>query len=88
MRRMEMLIGGVLLLSGILAGCGTEAKEAHTIGAPTKTVEQVKEWPKGVEPTGGGFRLVDMPAQAKENLVETSKEAEPAQSYFHAIQRR
>jgi len=90
MRRMmgSLVMGLVLLLGGILAGCGTEAKEAQTIGPPTKTVEQVKEWPKGLEPAGGGIRLVDMPTQAKGNLVEASKEAEPAQSYFQAIQRR
>lgn len=78
----------LLLLAGSLAGCGTEAKEAQTVGPPTKTVEQVKEWPQGLEPTGGGIRLVDMPAEAQRNLVEASKEAEPAQSYFRTLERR
>ncbi|MFQ5801353.1 MAG: hypothetical protein ACE5JQ_00475 [Candidatus Methylomirabilales bacterium] len=81
------LVGLVLLLGGLLVGCGRETKEAHTVGAPTKTVGQLKEWPQGFEPGGGGFREVDMPPAARKNVVEASREAEGSQSYFGALRR-
>lgn len=77
-------IGLGLVLGGLLAGCGTEATEGH-VGAPTQTVGQVREWPPGLEPTGGGFRPVDMPARAKKNLVEASAEAEGSRAYFETV---
>ncbi len=73
-----------LILGGLLASCGTE-NAVHTIGAPTKTVGQLKEWPEGLVPTGGGFRPVDMPSRARRNLVEASPDAPGSQDYFQTL---
>jgi hypothetical protein len=86
-KRGESWLGLTLVLVGLLAGCGGETTEGH-IGAPTQTVGQLKEWPPGLDPTGGGFRLVDMPAQAKKNLVEASPEAEGSRAYFETLAHR
>lgn len=79
-------LGLVLILGGLLAGCGGETKEGH-IGAPTKTVGQIQEWPQGVDPGGGGFRHVDMPAEAKRNVIEASPGSAGSQDYFHTLGR-
>lgn len=76
------------LILGLVAGCGEGAKGKHTIGAPTKTVEQMKEWPEGLGPAGGGFRPVDMPAKARKNVVEASPEAVGSQNYFETLGRQ
>jgi hypothetical protein len=80
-------LGLILVFGGLLAGCGGETGEGR-IGAPTQTVRQLKEWPQGLEPTGGGFRTVDMPAQAKKNLVEASPEAEGSRTYFETLRQQ
>lgn len=79
--------GVALLLGGLLVSCGTE-QEARTVGPPTTTVEQMKEWPEGFEPAGGGFRPVGMPAEAGERVEEASREAPGTQDYFQTLQRR
>lgn len=83
----ERWLGLTLALVGLLAGCGGETTEGH-IGPPTETVGQLKEWPPGLDPTGGGFRLVDMPAQAKKSLVEASPDAEGSRAYFETLGHR
>ncbi len=75
----------VLLLGGVLAGCGGEATEGHTIGPPNKTVGQLKDWPQGFQPEGGGFRLVPMPPEAKKHLAEATPEAEGARRYLETL---
>ncbi|MFQ5656112.1 MAG: hypothetical protein ACE5G5_01055 [Candidatus Methylomirabilales bacterium] len=79
-------LGLTLVFGGLLVGCGAEAKEGH-IGAPTKTVGQLQQWPQGFEPGGGDFRPVDMPAEAKRNVVEASPESAGNQDYFYTLQR-
>lgn len=80
-------LGLTLVLVFLLAGCGEEPRKGH-IGPPTKTVGQLQEWPEGLEPTGGGFRFVEMPAQAKKHLIEVSPEAEGSEAYFQTLRPR
>lgn len=83
---MRTQVGFILILGGLLASCGTE-NTAHTVGPPTDTVGQLKEWPEGFQPTGGGARLVEMPDKAKRNAVLASPDAAGSQDYFHTLRR-
>jgi hypothetical protein len=79
-------LGLIFALSGLLASCGTE-QGARTIGPPTETVRQVKQWPQGLEPAGDSFRSVDVPPQAKQNLVEASPDSAGSKAFFHTLRR-
>ena len=80
-------VGVILVLGGLLMSCGTK-KEGQTIGPPTETVGQVKQWPQGLEPTGEGFRSVDMPPEARRNLVEASPDSAGSREFFHTLRRQ
>jgi len=80
-------LGLALVLGGLLASCGTE-QGAHTVGPPTETVRQVKQWPQGLEPSGGSSRSVDMPPEAKKNLVEASPDSTGSRAFFHTLRRQ
>src|SRR3989304_1475082 len=45
-KRAEVWLGAILVLGGLLMSCGTK-KEGQTIGPPTETVRQGKQWPQG-----------------------------------------
>jgi len=79
--------GLLLALGALLASCGTD-KERQTIGPPTETVRQVKQWPQGLEPAGEGFRSVDMPPEARQNLVEASPDSAGSREFFHTLRRQ
>jgi len=78
-------LGLIFALSGLLASCGTE-QGARTIGPPTETVRQVKQWPQGLEPTEG-FRSVDIPPEAAKEIVEASPESAGSKAFFHTLRR-
>ncbi|MGH7474395.1 MAG: hypothetical protein ACREJ8_06105 [Candidatus Methylomirabilales bacterium] len=80
-------LGLTLVLGGLLASCGTK-EEGQTVGPPTETVRQVKQWPQGLEPTGEGFRSVDMPPEARQNLVEASPDSAGSREFFHTLRRQ
>ncbi|HZX61421.1 MAG TPA: hypothetical protein VFF51_06730 [Candidatus Methylomirabilis sp.] len=78
--------GVILVLGGLLMSCGTK-QEGQTIGPPTDTVEQVRQWPQGLEPAGD-FRSVDMPPEASKNLVEASADSAGSRDFFHTLRRQ
>ena len=86
-KRVEVWLGVILVLGGLLMSCGTK-KEGQAIGSPTETVGQVKQWPQGLEPTGEGFRSVDVPPEARRNLVEASPDSAGSREFFHSLQRQ
>jgi hypothetical protein len=53
----------ILVLGGLLMSCGTR-QEGQTIGAPTDTVEQVRQWPQGLEPAGDFRGIFSTPSGA------------------------
>jgi len=79
--------GLFLALGALLASCGTD-KERQTIGPPNQTVRQVTQWPEGLEPTGSGFRSVDMPPEAQKNLVQASPDSAGNREFFHTLRRQ
>jgi hypothetical protein len=79
-------VGVFLVLGGLLMSCGTKT-EGQTIGPPIDTVGQVKEWPQGLEPAAG-FRSVDMPPEARQNLVEASPDSAGNREFFHTLRRQ
>ena len=86
-KRAEVWLGVILVLGGLLMSCGTK-KEGQAIGSPTETVGQVTQWPQGLEPTGEGFRSVDMPPEARQNLVEASPDSAGSREFFHTLTRQ
>ena len=80
-------LGLLLALGALLASCGTD-KERQTIGPPNQTVRQVTQWPEGLEPTGSGFRSVDMPPEAQKNLVQASPDSAGNREFFHTLRRQ
>jgi len=86
-KRAEVWLGVILVFGGLLMSCGTKV-EGQTIGPPTETVRQVKQWPQGLEPTGEGFRSVDMPPEAKQNLVQASPDSAGSREFFQTLRRQ
>ncbi len=86
-KRAGVWLGVILVLGGLLMSCGTK-KEGQTIGPPTDTVKQVREWPQGFEPAGGGLRSVDMPPEAKQNLAQASPDSDGSRNFFHTLRRQ
>jgi hypothetical protein len=78
-------VGVLVVLVGVLMSCGTNT-EGQTIGSPIDTVGQVKEWPQGLEPAAG-FRSVDMPPEARRNLVEASPDSAGNREFFNTLRR-
>ncbi len=86
-KRAGVWLGVILVLGGLPLSCGTKV-EGQTIGPPTETVGQVKEWPQGLEPTGEGFRSVDVPPKAAKEIVEASPDSAGSRAFFHTLTRR
>jgi hypothetical protein len=85
-KRAGVWLGSLFVLGGLLTNCGTE-REGQAIGPPSRTVEQVREWPQGFEAARGGLRSVDVPPEAKKNLVEASADSAGSREFFHTLRR-
>lgn len=86
-KRAGVWLGVILVLGGLLMSCGTK-NEGQTIGPPNQTVKQVTQWPQGLEPTGEGWRSVDVPPEAKQNLVQASPDSAGSRAFFHSLRRQ
>ncbi|MFQ5912057.1 MAG: hypothetical protein ACE5JS_02635 [Nitrospinota bacterium] len=76
-KRWAPVVVGILGI--LMAGCGESKSDVQTTG---KTVKQIK--PEAAEGTGD-YRLVEMPAAARRNVVVADPTARDTLSYYESL---